>query len=179
MTPFQKHVADWKDCQRCPLAKQRDRICLARGKITADIVLVGEAPGDSENAIGQPFIGPAGQELDRWVEAAFDGKYRLLMTNLVACFPREAKAAKVNEPNAAEIKACEPRLRELIKIANPKMIVAVGQLADKHLKKMALGIPLTAIIHPAAVLRAPLIQQSLLAQKAVVTMRCAAKELLQ
>lgn len=179
MTPFQKHVAEWKDCQRCPLAKQRDRICLARGKIGCDILLVGEAPGDSENAIGQPFVGPAGRELDGWVEAAFDGKYRLLMTNLVACYPREAKQAKVNEPTAAEIKACEPRLRDLIKIAKPKMIVAVGQLADKYLKKMNLGIPLTAIIHPAAVLRATVVQQGLLAQKAVVTMRSAVKDLIE
>jgi uracil-DNA glycosylase family 4 len=182
MTPWQKHLADWKDCQRCGLCQQRDKICLARGKLPADVLLIGEAPGESENVLGQPFVGPAGKELDNWIEAAFGGRFRVAFTNLVACFPKEAKAAKINEPDAAEIKACEPRLRELIWLAKPKLTVCVGTLAAKWVRKLGvcntIPVPLVDIVHPAYVLRANVAQQGLLAQKAIVTLRQAAHGIL-
>jgi uracil-DNA glycosylase len=69
-TPFQLHVAQWRNCTACPLHIGRKQVVFARGKIPCDILFVGEAPGKSEDMHGQPFYGPAGQLLDDIVENA-------------------------------------------------------------------------------------------------------------
>ena len=197
-SPYQAHFDKWKGCRKCPLWEGRDRIVLARGQLPCDILFVGEAPGNSENVLGQPFVGPAGQLLDRIVREALDPdedtptELRVAMTNLVACFPREAKQTDDHAPPVEAIKACGERLREFIAIAKPKMVICVGTLADRWapsaLPKPAVvhaGGKVTghatirrwsSIVHPAAILRATLAQQSLMVQKAVVTVRCAARE---
>lgn len=182
MTPFEMHWNDWKNCQRCPLAQQRGRICLARGKVPCDILLIGEAPGESENILGQPFVGPAGQELDNWVKECVPETLRCLFTNLVACFPAVAKAAKVNEPAPAEIKACAPRLREIVRIAAPRLVVCVGGLSEKwfpQLVDVMEKFKVISIVHPAYVLRANYAQQGLLKKKALITLGHAARSLVQ
>lgn len=72
MTPFQKHKLRWQSCERCDLCQTRDKTCLVRGKLPADVLFVGEAPGPSEDVIGQPFIGPAGHLLDEIIAEAID-----------------------------------------------------------------------------------------------------------
>lgn len=198
-TPWQKwtdHVRRWKDCTKCPLYTQRNHIVLARGSIPADVVFVGEAPGTSENDLGQPFIGPAGKLLDQIIERAWRSitdTPTFALTNLVACFPRESKEAGTNEPDVAEIKACQPRLAEFIDLCSPKLLVAVGGLADTHL---AAALPAktvlsaggrveghkslvywTSIVHPAHIVRAPLAQQGMMLQKAVVVLSNALEEM--
>src|SRR5678815_494689 len=114
---WEDHVTKWRDCNECPLCEQRDNIVLARGTLPCDVLLVGEAPGDSENFLGQPFVGPAGCKLDYVIEAAWakaGSRLTYALTNLVACFPRLAKEAGDNEPTKSEIDACRPRLEEFM-----------------------------------------------------------------
>lgn len=204
MTPWQSHVARWKDCRRCCLCDGRKTVVLARGKIPCDVLFIGEAPGDSENVLGQPFIGPAGKLLDEIIrEAGPDcrcqrddsidqrrigsilgsasamclscGKeqlkdpLRLCFTNLVACFPREEKRAGTNEPPDEAIKACAPRLRELVEITQPRLIVTVGKLSDKWAPQAtSREVQWASILHPAAILRAPIAQRSLMIRRTVL-----------
>ena len=61
---FQQHREKWRDCQSCLLNKCRNRVVMARGKLPSPILFIGEAPGESENVVGLPFVGPAGRLLD-------------------------------------------------------------------------------------------------------------------
>ena len=179
MVTWIEHVAKWRDCQLCPLCRQRDRICLARGSIPADVVFCGEAPGASEDARGVPFDGPAGNLLDQIVERAVPKEVSRLFCNLVACYPREAKERGDNEPERDEILACRPRLYELINLAQPRLIVCVGGLATEYVDHSA-GVSCVDIVHPAFILaRMPLVQKSQAINKCIVVIRCAVDGMLQ
>lgn len=188
MTPFQQHVEKWKGCQRCPLYATRTWVVFCRGKIPADVLFVGEAPGASEDALGKPFKGPAGSELDLIIANALDGldNVRTCFTNLIGCVPLHEGKKEAPEDN--EIQACLPKLAEFIKLAEPKLIVAVGKLAEdylpsdgkrfKHQARLHRPIPVVGIIHPAAILRASPAHQGLLRRKAEVAIRTAVEGLL-
>lgn len=169
------HVNKWKDCKLCPLGGQRDRIVLARGTVPCDVLFIGEAPGASEDAIGLPFVGPAGSLQDSIIEQALP-RTSYALTNLVACLPREAKLAGYNEPDASEIRACRTRLVEFINLASPKLIVRVGILASTWVQDR-LGIQFVDIVHPAAILRMPLAQRQMAIQKSVVILRNAVEDM--
>lgn len=183
MSEWTEHVARWKDCTKCPLCNQRDRICLARGQIPADVCFIGEAPGASEDAIGLPFVGPAGELLNQIAARAFEGlELRTVFANLVCCFPAEAKGRGENEPTKEEILACRPRLVEFVNIAKPRLIVCVGSLASDNIPHDAYGkvggVSVISIMHPAAILRMPLAQKQMAVQKVVVTLRTGVEEML-
>jgi uracil-DNA glycosylase family 4 len=177
MSAWTEHVARWKDCTDCPLCQQRDRIVLARGSVPCDVLFIGEAPGASEDALGQPFVGPAGKLLDQIIERALPPTVRYALTNLVCCFPADAKARGENEPEVPEIEACRPRLVEFVNICQPRLIVCVGQLAARHVPRAA-TTRYCEVVHPAAMKRMPLAQQGMAAQKAVVIIRCAVEDVL-
>lgn len=184
MTTWLEHVNKWRDCQLCPLAQQRSNIVLARGTVPCDVLMVGEAPGASEDALGQPFVGPAGHLLDDIVERALPTGVRYAMTNLVCCFPREAKARGDNEPEPGEIRACHPRLVEFIGIARPRLVVCVGSLAGDWIGHDAYGkvrgATVVQILHPAFILaRLPLAQKRMAVDKAIVVIRSAVEDVLQ
>lgn len=200
MTPWTEHVARWKDCTRCPLAQQRGSIVLARGTVPCDVLFIGEAPGASEDALGQPFVGPAGHLLDAVVASALTDPQqqtvRTAFTNLVACFPREAKARGDNEPERGEVLACRPRLVEFVRLCRPRLIVLVGVLAKQYVHGASMfrldGQPLNPewipegrflefcdIVHPAAILRMPLAQKNMAVQRCVVQLRNAVADVLQ
>lgn len=217
MTTWLEHVARWRDCQLCPLAQQRDNIVLARGTVPCDVLFVGEAPGVSEDALGLPFVGPAGQLLDQVVDRALgsaalcatcggirfkdgddwtcgrgharrDGHggrdVSCAFTNLVACFPAEAKAEGINMPEIAEIKACRPRLEEFIGVAQPRLVVLVGGLANEWVRHDAYGriggtASVVHITHPAAILRMPLAQKQMATQRCVVQIKNAVEEAME
>ena len=185
MTPFQRHVQRWKSCRDCPLCDQRSQVVLARGTVPCDVLFVGEAPGVSEDALGQPFVGPAGKLLDAIVASALTGPQqqtvRVAFTNLVACYPREAKTLGNNQPEAEEIKACQGRLREFVELANPRLIVCVGVLTrdwldPKRRGSLDLGLPSIDVDHPAFILRSPEVAQSMLIKRAALKIRNAVKE---
>lgn len=178
MSTWADHVSRWKDCQACPLCHQRDRICLARGVVPCDVLFIGEAPGASEDAIGQPFVGPAGRLLDQIIERSMYLTATHALTNLVCCFPREAKERGENEPEHNEILACRPRLIEFVNIAQPRLIVCVGSLAAEYINHHD-SVPCVDIVHPAAILRMPLAQKQMAAQKTIVVLRRAVEDMLQ
>jgi uracil-DNA glycosylase family 4 len=172
---WQNHARKWSECTDCVLHTTRKHVVLARGSIPAQILFVGEAPGVSEDVIGQPFCGPAGQLLDRIIEMA-DVQLSIAFTNLVACLPLGDDGNKTAEPPAASIRACQPRLLEFIRLCNPKLIIAVGGLAAKHLPPSAFIIDaesptrdFVSILHPAAVLRMDPVQQPLAIKRMVIT----------
>lgn len=198
MTPYQLHVHRWGKCTKCSLCETRDKVVLARGKIPCDVLFIGEAPGTSENVLGRPFVGPAGILLNQMIDEAFERENveppRMAFTNLIACIPLGDDGAKTAEPSIESIKACAPRLREFVRIAKPKLIVLVGKLAAKHVQGQSQfsndqeNYPLewiprnkflkfVEIVHPAAILRAPISNQGLMRQRCVVTLSNALDEL--
>jgi len=172
-TLFQQHVLDWQCCKKCLLCEGRNHATTATGgetgvvlfrgdSIPCDVLFVGEAPGDSEDAIGDPFVGPAGK-LQDWivVKAGFRpppvGPTKGFI-NLVACYPREQKETGDHRPPPESIKACSPRLREIVALANPKLLVMVGGLAEEWVPRLLTEpgdnlVKVAAIMHPAAILR--------------------------
>jgi uracil-DNA glycosylase len=180
MSAWTDHVTKWKNCTACPLAKQRDRICIARGAVPCDVLFVGEAPGASEDALGLPFVGPAGKLLDQIVDRALPAGSKYAMTNLVCCFPREAKERGENEPSVEEIRACRPRLLEFVAIAKPKLVVRVGRLASDWLEHDHRGrVAGAAVVDPAFILRMPIAQRQMATQRCIVQIRCALEDATQ
>lgn len=133
---------------------------------------MGEAPGESENVIGKPFVGPAGKLLDRIIREALPADTSYCLTNLVGCIPREDTGKKAQEPSREEIKACMPRLIQFVQICNPSFIVCVGSLAstwlDPKCQLFRWNGPTVSIVHPAFILRSEPTKQGLLIQQAIV-----------
>lgn len=186
MTPWQQHLATWRECQECGLCAQRGRIVLARGDVPADLLFVGEAPGQSEDVLGLPFVGPAGRLLDQIVERSVPKGTTTAYTNLVACFPAEAKQTENHQPTDDEIRSCQSRLREFVEIVRPRLIVTVGQLSTDWTPKATAMIKLRdgikapkwcSITHPAAILRMPLAQREMAARRAMAQLSAAMREL--
>lgn len=179
MTTWLDHVEAWKNCQRCPLAAQRGNICLARGALPCDVLFVGEAPGSSEDVLGRPFVGPAGQLMDQIIARALSPEITYALTNLVACYPREAKMRGDNEPERGEILECRPRLIEFANLAQPKLVVCAGNLAAQYVKPIN-TMPQVDIIHPAFILaRLPAAQKHMAVQKCIVQIHNALEDVLQ
>jgi len=173
---WKRFKAAWENCDQCELCTVRKSIVLARGKIPCDILFVGEAPGASEDAIGLPFIGPAGKLLDSQIAEALENadkhELRLCFTNLVCCIPKEG-GIKIGEPSKEHIDACRQRLEEFMFLCDPRLVVAVGDLSKKWLGNKSE----VSITHPAAILRAEIVRQALMRQKVVVILENAFREL--
>lgn len=166
---FREHVDRWKDCRLCQLCEKRKRVVIARGSVPADVLFIGEAPGDSEDVVGMPFVGPAGRLLDDIIVASMGDEQDYAMTNLVCCIPKDAGNAK-GEPPKDAILACRPRLLEFVDICHPKIIVRVGQLSQRWVPQVD-DVPQTAITHPAAILRMEPVQKPLAIKRCVVAIR--------
>ena len=181
-TLLQQHRENWKDCTRCALSLVRNKVVLVRGTVPCDVFFIGEAPGKSENIIGDPFVGPAGHLQNRIMRKAFAAFPHLTycLTNLVACIPFDEDRNKTVNPEATEILSCKPRLLELYGIAHPRLIVCVGKLARSWLDKVIPQkeqVPSVDITHPSAIMQAPYANQALMEQKNVVSLQAALEEL--
>jgi uracil-DNA glycosylase family 4 len=181
---YSLHVSTWKTCTRCYLYECRSKVVLCRGKLPCDVLFVGEAPGESEDVLGQPFVGPAGHLLDGIISRGLPGGTRAAFTNLIGCIPRDGEGGKLAAPSDESVKACSPRLVEFVGIASPRVVVCVGSEAwdwldpeYKHRIPVS-NVPLIKIVHPAAVLRANVAQRGLMVQRCVVTLRNMAEEYL-
>lgn len=180
MTRYQKFCEKWSAGCGSTLCHRAMNICLARGSIPCDILMVGEAPGKSEDILGQPFVGPAGHLLDYIIEKALLGIDKTCaFTNVVGCIPLDEDGSKTEEPAHKDILSCRERLTEFVKLANPKLVVAVGNLAETYAEpaRMGLDIPYTTITHPAAMLRANAMQKEMMLRRAIVVISQAIKEL--
>ena len=172
MSPYQEHKKRWLQCRECGYCETRRNVVLVRGKVPAEVLFVGEAPGASENVLGKPFCGPAGQLLDQIIERGIDGQADYALTNLVGCIPIEdGTVTKAGAPSEESILACQDRLEEIINLVNPNVIVRVGKLATKWLPKLFdIDVACVDMIHPAAILRMDASQKPLAVQRCVVTL---------
>ncbi len=118
-------------CRACPLWKDATQIVFGEGPAHAPIMLVGEQPGDKEDITGKPFVGPAGQVLDRALQDAGVGRDQVYVTNAVKHFkfvPR-GKIRLHQKPNTAEINACRPWYQRERAAVRPALVVALGATA--------------------------------------------------
>ncbi len=153
---------DAKACRRCPLAQGRTQVVFGVGSSTADLMFVGEAPGQQEDLQGEPFVGRSGQLLDRMVlEEMGLTRDRFYIANTVKCRPPGNR-----DPQPLEIVACRPWLESQVDLIDPKVVVTLGNFAAKLLLGTTDGITrlrgraypyrggvLVPTFHPAAVLR--------------------------
>jgi DNA polymerase len=157
---------------------------LFKGSIPSKVLFLGEGPGESEDVLGKPFIGPAGDLLDYIIsKATAVAPMKFAYSNLIACIPRDEEGMKVTRPPKFAIDACADRLRELTHLVNPKLVVWVGNDAEKYgtkiLKNHSPAFATVKIIHPGAILRGPeagrglAIRQSIVKLKTVLeTIKC-------
>lgn len=130
----------------------------------ADVLFIGEAPGPSEDTVGKPFVGPAGDLFDDILEDSGIEPLTYSITNVIACFPDDGSGG-VRAPKKSEVLRCFPRLIQFIKLVKPSTIISVGSLAEKTVKDWiepdlkldsvdGYYKPLyTSIIHPSYMLR--------------------------
>ncbi len=183
MSPYQKHKQRWGSCTRCSLHENRHNVVLCRGSLPCDVLMIGEAPGFSEDANGIPFVpgAPAGSLLMHIVKEAFADheRLRIAYTNVVGCLPVDDEGAKNSTPPRECIEACLPRVHELIAIAKPSIIVTVGALAKKNVVVDEGTVEqIVNIDHPAYIIRLPSYEQTTLISRAIVTIQDALEALI-
>lgn len=183
MGKFSLHVEKWKKGCGSECCGKAKNVVYGRGTLPCDMLFIGEAPGESEDVVGRPFVGPAGKLLDKMIGQALGGTVTFAITNMVGCIPRDDDGNKAVEPGDDQIKACGPRLLDFISLAKPKVIVCVGKVAAewtdpayKHSVKVG-GVARVEITHPAAILRANVVQRGLMIQRNVVILRNAVEDL--
>ena len=134
---------DAAHCRDCPLWKNATQTVFGEGRATARIVLVGEQPGDREDLAGKPFVGPAGQLLDRALEQAGVNRAATYVTNAVKHFKFEPRGKRRihKKPNEQEIAACQQWLDRELRDIEPELIVALGATAARAVfgKATAIG----------------------------------------
>jgi DNA polymerase len=160
-----------KDCQACDLWRLGTQTVFGEGRSHAELMLVGEQPGDAEDLAGHPFVGPAGKLLDRALQAAGIDRAAVYVTNVVKHFKWEPRGKRRihKKPNAREIAACRPWLDTEIALVKPRAIVCLGATAAQSLLgrqfrvsaergvfvKSSLAPLVLATVHPSSILRAP------------------------
>lgn len=117
-----------RDCHRCDLCKTRTNPAFGEGNPDADILFVGEGPGHDEDVLGRPFVGPAGQLLDRMLAAAGLERKNVYIANVVKCRPPGNR-----NPQDDEAETCLPYLRAQYVLIQPKIVVCLGAIATKYL----------------------------------------------
>ncbi len=150
-------------CQKCALGATRTKFVFGVGNPNADIVIVGEAPGADEDAKGEPFVGRAGQLLNKILEAVEFKREEVYICNILKCRPPGNR-----NPLPEEINLCEPYLKKQLDLIKPKLILILGKVAadtllnlKQPLNKMRgkvhhyNGIKTMVTFHPAALLRNP------------------------
>lgn len=150
-------------CQKCSLCASRNNVVFGVGAEDADILFVGEGPGQYEDLEGEPFVGAAGKLLDDMLSIIDIDRTNCYITNIVKCRPPNNR-----DPMDEEQEACFPYLENQIALLRPRVIVCVGRVAAKKLIDPEFrissmhgnwycknGIWMTAIYHPSALLRDP------------------------
>jgi DNA polymerase len=120
--------AEYQDCANCKLAQTRNKLVWGGGNAEADIVFIGEGPGEQEDRQGVPFVGKAGQLLTKMLAAIDISREDVYITNIVKCRPPGNR-----NPQEDEIEACMPFLEFQLSIIQPKIICALGKVAGNTL----------------------------------------------
>jgi uracil-DNA glycosylase len=160
-----------RDCRGCDLWERGTQTVFGEGAAEATVMFVGEQPGDREDIEGRPFVGPAGQLLDRSLEQAGIDRDEVYITNVVKHFKWEPRGKRRihKKPNLEEITACRPWLEAELDQVEPEILVCLGATAAQALlgpsfrvtkqRGIFVDSPLapavTATVHPSSILRAP------------------------
>jgi uracil-DNA glycosylase family protein len=156
-------------CRACELWKTGTQTVFGEGTRTAEILFVGEQPGDKEDLAGKPFVGPAGRVLDEGLEAAGIDRKLAYVTNAVKHFKWQARGKRRihQKPSSAELAACRPWLDAELAVVKPRVVVALGATAAQSLLGRQFrvtkqrGVPVesdlaphvVATVHPSSILR--------------------------
>jgi uracil-DNA glycosylase family protein len=159
------------ECKACPLWQTGTQTVFGEGARAAEVMLVGEQPGDKEDLAGRPFVGPAGRVLDDALAAAGIDRRLAYVTNVVKHFKWTARGKRRihAKPNWSEIAACRPWLQAELEVVQPTVLVCLGATAAQALlgrdfrvtkqRGELIDSPLapfaTATVHPSSILRAP------------------------
>ncbi|HET7275099.1 MAG TPA: uracil-DNA glycosylase [Longimicrobiaceae bacterium] len=160
-------LADLRDralgCRLCTLSETRNHVVFGEGSSTADVMVVGEAPGAEEDRTGRPFVGRAGKLLDTLLASVGFSREAVYICNVLKCRPPGNR-----NPLPAEIDACDSYLIRQVELVEPKVILACGTFAAQTLLESTEaigrlrgaehsyhGVPLIPTYHPAALLRNP------------------------
>jgi DNA polymerase len=149
-------------CTRCPLAAARTQVVFGTGDPEADLLFVGEGPGEQEDLSGEPFVGRAGRLLTSLIEGVGLTRAEVYIANVVKCRPPGNR-----DPLPLEIESCRPYLEAQVEFIDPKVVVTLGNFATKLLLETREGITrlrgrefpfregavLIPVFHPSAVLR--------------------------
>jgi len=129
-------------CRRCPLWRHATQTVFGEGPADASLMLVGEQPGDREDVIGRPFVGPAGAVLDRALDAADIDRRDVYVTNAVKHFKNEPRGKRRlhKKPDVSEIDACRWWLDNELAVVRPAVVVALGATAARALLGKAVTI---------------------------------------
>lgn len=168
VSAFKKAAAD---CKACDLWKRGTQTVFGAGARHAQVLFVGEQPGNEEDLTGKPFVGPAGRLLDSALTEAGIDRSKVYVTNVVKHFKWEPRGKRRihKKPNATEIAACYPWLEAEIALLKPRIIVALGATAAQALLgpkfrvtqqrgefiESPLASYVMATVHPSSILRAP------------------------
>jgi uracil-DNA glycosylase family protein len=160
---------DAADCRACPLWQTGTQTVFGEGAASAQVVFVGEQPGDQEDKQGRPFVGPAGRVLDEALELAGIDRSTTYVTNAVKHFKWTARGKRRihAKPNWSEIAACNPWLQSELEVVEPAVVVCLGATAAQALLgkqfrvtkqrgtwvESELAPHVTATIHPSSILR--------------------------
>jgi DNA polymerase len=160
-----------RSCEGCDLYKYATQTVFGEGSRGAALLLIGEQPGDQEDLLGRPFVGPAGEVLDRALEEAGVTRDEAYVTNVVKHFKFEERGKRRihKKPGTVEIHACLPWLEAEVVAVEPQVLVCLGATAAQavlgrnfrlmanhgRIVRRASGPPAIATVHPSAVLRAP------------------------
>ena len=153
-----------EQCGTCELCKTRHNVVVGVGSENAEVMFIGEGPGENEDLQGEPFVGRAGKLLDKMLVAVdLDRNKNIYIANIVKCRPPQNR-----DPKPEEQEQCIEWLRAQVKMINPKIIVCLGRIAAGRIIKSDIkitkehglwfekgGIQMMAMLHPAAVLRDP------------------------
>jgi uracil-DNA glycosylase family protein len=171
MTTLKALRAEAANCRACPLWKDATQTVFGEGPQDAQAMLVGEQPGDKEDLAGKPFVGPAGQMLDRALAQAGIERRKVYVTNAVKHFKfvRRGKIRLHQKPNTSEIKACRRWYERELAAIKPMLVVAMGATAAQcvfgkitpinknrgRLIDLDDGIKALVTVHPSYLLRLP------------------------
>jgi len=152
-----------RGCTKCGLHTTRTQAVFGVGSRSADLMIVGEAPGADEDRQGEPFVGRAGQLLNAMLRAIGLGREQVYIANILKCRPPGNR-----DPQPEEALCCEPYLQRQIELVKPRVLLAAGRVAAQNLLKSTEnvgrlragehrlhGIPLVVTYHPAYLLRSP------------------------
>lgn len=153
-----------EQCQKCELCKTRHNVVVGIGSEKAEVMFIGEGPGENEDLQGEPFVGRAGKLLDKMLTAVdLDRNKNIYIANIVKCRPPQNR-----DPKPDEQEQCIDWLRSQVKLIKPKIIVCLGRIAAAKIIKPDIKITkehgqwiqkgdylMMAMLHPAAVLRDP------------------------